>query len=119
MDTMQIRFLKIFTFLLMLGLLHCASHRYILSDAKPQGVEQIYIEHYFLMGFLPWKKVRTAKDYCPYTGSVYSINMYDSALDGAICGFTFFAYCPHTIAVRCAQPTLGKAGKTRRNKDEE
>lgn len=93
----------VFVLILAFSVMNCFSHRYILSNRTEASFEpeRLHYEHFFLLGLIPSEKVISADKYCAAGQSIYSVNLYDSMLDGFVCGGSFLLYCPHTIAVRC------------------
>lgn len=85
---------------------NCITHKYLLEPRNPANAsthEVVYMKSFFIVGLLPHDSLQRSNDYCLQGEHITSINLYDSAFDGAICGGTLFIYCPHTIAIACAK----------------
>lgn len=81
----------------------CFSHKYVvLESEKPRQEEIIELKSFAFAGFVPLETDLRPERLCP--GSrIRMINMYDSGLDGLICGATVFVFCPHTVGVECEE----------------
>lgn len=95
------------TTLLLLTLLSlftgCFSHKYVVLESdKPRQPEIIELKIFTLLWFVPIETEISPERLCP--GSrIRMINMYDSAMDGLVCGATLGLVCPHMVGVECEE----------------
>lgn len=80
--------------------LGCASHTYTVKEDQKTTTTEKEMVTYTLAWFVPRYRNFDAYDLCA-SKKVNKIIMWDSGLDGLICGATFMLYCPKTVEVAC------------------
>ena len=89
----------------------CASHKYIVSDpATPHENEYRTWKVFVVLGLIPVDNDLNQRTVCP-DRRIYSLNLYDSGLDGAICGLTLSIFCPHTVGIECTESGGSRKGR--------
>jgi hypothetical protein len=91
---------RFFIILIVIGLLGCASHPYVLNKSEPTD-ESFHFAPQFIFGLVGTNEVYS-EDVCP-NKKIRLINMHDSFFNGFICGGTLFIFCPHTIGIQCTK----------------
>ena len=80
--------------------LGCASHTYTVKENQKTIATQKETVTYTLAGFVPRYRNIDAYELCP-SKKVNQVIMWDSGLDGFLCGITLMLYCPKTVEVSC------------------
>lgn len=79
----------------------CFSHKYIITKSNTVSeAEEIHIRMFTLFWIIPIYNDINPDTVCPGK-RIRSINMYDSAFTGFVCGITASLICPAAVGIEC------------------
>lgn len=93
---------KVFVVLLLSFLFNaCFAHKYIIVKSNaPSEEEEIHFRFFTILGIIPVYNDINPETVCPGK-RIRSINMYDSAFNGFVCGITASLICPASVGIEC------------------